>query len=199
MMDIILNFLIFGITLLILVRFFRKEGNWDPDRARKTFRFYTCQSNVLCAVSALVMGIARLAGDVPQWVWMFKYIGTASVTVTMLTVFLFLAPSVGKDWYGVLLKGANNLFMHLVIPLLAIVSFCLLEKRGMTFAESLWGLLPVIVYGQHYIYRILRAPEGKKWDDFYGFNKQGKWPLAFGMMLAGTFVVCMLFLLVQNA
>ena len=116
-----------------------------------------------------------------------------------MNVILFLAPSVGKDWYGVLLKGVNNLFMHLVTPLLAIVSFCLLEKRGMTFAESLWGLLPVIVYGQHNIYRILRAPEGKKWDDFYGFNKQGKWPLAFGMMLAGTFVVCMLFLLAQNA
>jgi len=199
MMDPVLNFLIFVITLLILVRFFRKEGNWDPDRVRKTFRFYTCQSNVLCALSALAMGIARLAGNVPQWVWIFKYIGTASVTVTMLTVFLFLAPSAGKDWYAILLKGANNLFMHLITPILAIVSFCLLEKRGMTFAESLWGLLPLIVYGQHYLYRILCAPEGRKWDDFYGFNKQGKWPLAFGMMLAGTFAVCMLFLLAQNA
>jgi hypothetical protein len=199
MMDPVLNFLIFVITLLILVRFFRKEGNWDPDRVRKTFRFYTCQSNVLCALSALAMGIAQLAGDVPQWVWIFKYIGTASVTVTMLTVFLFLAPSAGKDWYAILLKGANNLFMHLITPILAIVSFCLLEKRGMTFAESLWGLLPLIVYGQHYLYRILCAPEGRKWDDFYGFNKQGKWPLAFGMMLAGTFAVCMLFLLAQNA
>ena len=199
MMDPVLNFLIFVITLLILVLFFRKEGNWDPDRVRKTFRFYTCQSNVLCALSALAMGIARLAGDVPQWVWLFKYIGTVSVTVTMLTVFLFLAPSAGKDWYAILLKGANNLFMHLITPILAIVSFCLLEKRGMTFAESLWGLLPLIVYGQHYLYRILCAPEGRKWDDFYGFNKQGKWPLAFGMMLAGTFAVCMLFLLAQNA
>ena len=198
-MDPVLNFLIFVITLLILVRFFRKEGKWDPDRVRKTFRFYTCQSNVLCALSALAMGIAQLAGDVPQWVWIFKYIGTASVTVTMLTVFLFLAPSAGKDWYAILLKGANNLFMHLITPILAIVSFCLLEKRGMTFAESLWGLLPLIVYGQHYLYRILCAPEGRKWDDFYGFNKQGKWPLAFGMMLAGTFAVCMLFLLAQNA
>ena len=199
MMDPVLNFLIFVITLLILVLFFRKEGNWDPERVRKTFRFYTCQSNVLCALSALAMGIAQLAGDVPQWVWLFKYIGTVSVTVTMLTVFLFLAPSAGKDWYAILLKGANNLFMHLITPILAIVSFCLLEKRGMTFAESLWGLLPLIVYGQHYLYRILCAPEGRKWDDFYGFNKQGKWPLAFGMMLAGTFAVCMLFLLAQNA
>ena len=199
MLDFILNLLIFLITAVILVSFFRKDGRWDPDRVKNTFRYFTCQSNVLCAGSALAAAAAQLAGNVPRWVWTLKYIGTAGVTVTMLTVFLFLAPSVGKDWYTVLLKGASNLCMHLVTPLLAILSFCLPEKRGMSFLWSLWGLLPVVVYGQHYLYRILFAPEGKKWEDFYGFNKQGKWPLAFGMMLAGTFAVCMLFLLAQNA
>ena len=199
MTDLVMNFLIFLITLLILIMFFRKGGHWDSDRVRKTFRFYTCQSNVLCAVSALAMVIAQLSGNVPRWVWTLKYIGTAGITVTMLTVFLFLAPSVGKDWYEVLLKGANNLFMHLLTPLMAIVSFCLFEKRGMSFLCSLWGLLPVIMYGQHYLYRIIFAPEGKRWDDFYGFNKQGKWPMAFGMMLVGTFAVCMFFLAAQNA
>ena len=199
MLDFILNLLIFLIMAVILVSFFRKDGRWDPDRVKNTFRYFTCQSNVLCAGSALAAAAAQLAGNVPRWVWTLKYIGTAGVTVTMLTVFLFLAPSVGKDWYTVLLKGASNLCMHLVTPLLAILSFCLPEKRGMSFLWSLWGLLPVVVYGQHYLYRILFAPEGKKWEDFYGFNKQGKWPLAFGMMLAGTFAVCMLFLLAQNA
>ena len=199
MADFVLNLLIFLVTLLILVVSVGKDGHWDSGRVRKTFRFYTCQSNVLCAASGLAMAIARFSGDVPRWVWTLKYIGTAGVTVTMLTVFLFLAPSVGKDWYGVLLKGAPNLFMHLLTPIMAIVSFCLFEKRGMSFPHSLWGLLPVIVYGQHYLYRILLAPDGKKWDDFYGFNKQGKWPLAFAMMIAGTFIVCLLFMLAQNA
>ena len=198
MLDVFLNLFIFLATTALLILFFRKDGNWAPDRIRKTFRFFTCQSNVLCAISALIMAISLLAGNVPRWVWTLKYIGTAGVTVTMLTVFLFLAPSVGKDWYQVLLKGASNLFMHLLLPLAAILSFCLLENRGMSFLWSLWGMLPVLVYGQHYLYRILRAPEGKQWDDFYGFNKQGKWPLAFGMMLIGTFIVCMLFFLIQN-
>ena len=194
--DIVLNILIFLITAMLLFRLFRKDGT---GKLREAFRFFTCQSNVLCAVSALAMAAAQLAGNVPRWVWTLKYIGTAGVTVTMLTVFLFLAPCTGKDWYQKLLKGTPNLLMHFLNPLLAILSFCLLERQQMSFLSSLWGMLPVIVYGQHYLYRIRFAPEEKKWDDFYRFGKAGKLPVSLGLMIAGTFIVCMLFMLAQNA
>ena len=134
----------------------------------------------------------------PRWIWTLKYAGTAAVTVTMLTVFLYLWPSIGKDGPKKLLSG-KDCFLHLITPLLAIISFCLLEKRGMSFLRSLWGLLPTALYGLHYLYRVIYAPENKKWEDYYGFNKQGKWPAAFVMMLAGTFAICMLFMLVQNS
>ena len=199
MIDVIINLVIFSLTLFLVVWFARKDGKWEADRIRKAFRFFTCQSNVLCAVSALMTAAAQLAGSVPRWIWTIKYMGTAAVTVTMLTVFLFLAPSVGKDWYGVLLKRPRDLIMHLITPLLAIISFCSLEKQGMTFLQSLWGLVPVAVYGPHYLYRILYAPEGKRWDDFYGFNRQGKWPVAFSLMVLATFLLCMVFMLVCNA
>ena len=130
MIDAVINLLIFGITVFLIVRYTRESGKWDSERIRKTFRFYTCQSNALCAGAALLMALFRLAGNVPEWVWILKYIGTAAVTVTMLTVFLFLAPSVGKEWYGILLKGNSNLFMHLLTPLAALVSFCVFEKRA---------------------------------------------------------------------
>ena len=145
-----------------------------------------------------MVAVALLCGGIPDWVWTLKYIGTAAVTVTMLTVFLFLAPSVGKDWYGVLLKGAGNLFMHLVTPLAALVSFCVFEKRGMSFPQSLWGLLPVALYGPVYMYKIIYAPEEKRWDDFYGFNKTGKWPVSFAAMVAGTFLICLGIMALQN-
>ena len=35
-----------------------------------------------------------------------------------------------------------------------------------------------------YINRVLFAPEGRRWEDFYGFNKGGKWPLSLAAMLA---------------
>ena len=111
------------------------------------------------------------------------------MTVTMLTVFLFLAPSIGKEWL-VLLKGPD-FFMHLITPLMALISFCALEKRGMDFGTSMLGLLPVVLYGPWYLYKIRFAPEGKRWEDFYGFNRGGKWPVSFAMMLLGTFLICL--------
>jgi hypothetical protein len=36
-----------------------------------------------------------------------------------------------------------------------------------------------------------QMPEGKRWDDFYGFNKNGKWPVMFAVMLTGTFLICL--------
>ena len=196
-LDLILNILIFGITLVLVVRFFRKDGKWAPERGRFAFRFFTCQSNVLCACAALLTAVYSPAGSLPRWVWVLKYMGTAAVTVTMLTVFLFLWPSLGKGGLKKLLSGFD-LYMHLVTPLMAIVSFCVFERQAMSFAQSLWGMVPVIVYGQHYLYRILYAPEDKRWDDYYGFNKQGKWPVAFGMMVAGAFILCLVFMKVQN-
>ena len=198
MIDIILNLAIVLATPLLLIRFWRRTGRQDREKFRAAFRFFTVLSNILCSVTALVMLVALLAGAVPEWVWILKYIGTAAVTVTMLTVFLFLAPSVGKDWYDVLLKSLGDLFMHLLTPLMALVSFCVFERRGMTFPRSLFGLLPVALYGPVYLYHILYAPEQKRWNDFYGFNRGGRWPVAMAGMLAGTFLMCLGIMALQN-
>ena len=195
--DWFLNILIALITLIIVVSFFRKEGQWVPERGKFALRFFTTLSNILCAAACLLTALAMNAGGVPEWIWTLKYIGTAAVTVTMLTVLFFLAPSFGKGALKVLLSG-TDLFMHLITPLLALVSFCVFEKRGMTFCQSLWGMLPVVLYGPVYLYKILFALPEKRWDDFYGFNKQGKWPVAFAGMVLGTFLICMGIMALQN-
>lgn len=196
--DVILNFAIWAVTLAFVVSFFRKDGDWAPERGRFALRFFTCLSNILCADTSFLTGIFLLTGNVPQWVWTLKYMGTAAVTVTMLTVFFILAPSVGKDWYGVLLKKPSDKFMHLLTPLAALVSFFVFEKRGMTFPQCLWGMLPVALYGPLYLYKILYAPEEKRWDDFYGFNRQGRWPVMFAVMVTGTFLICLGIRALQN-
>ena len=195
--DWFLNTLIALLTLLIVVSFFRKDGQWVPERGKFALRFFTTLSNMLCAAACLMTALAINAGGIPEWIWMLKYIGTAAVTVTMLTVLFFLAPSFGKGALKVLLSG-TDLFMHLITPLLALVSFCVFEKRGMTFCQSLWGMLPVVLYGPVYLYKILFALPENRWDDFYGFNKQGKWPVAFAGMVLGTFLICMGLMALQN-
>lgn len=196
--DRILNVFIALLTLLLVLGFFRKDGKLEPERGKFALRFFTTQSNILVAAASLLTALALSSeGTIPRWIWTLKYIGTAAVTVTMLTVFLFLAPSIGKDWVKYLLTG-SDIFMHLLTPLLALFTFCVFERQGMTFCESLWGMLPVLLYGPLYLYKILFAPPEKRWDDFYGFNKQGKWPVAFAAMVAGTFAICMALMAVQN-
>ena len=92
----------------------------------------------------------------------------------------------------------EDFFLHLLTPLMAIVSFVFLEKRGMRFGTSMLGMLPVLLYGVLYLQKVIRAPEGKRWEDFYGFNKDGKWARAFAIMLAGCFLVCLFYLWLQN-
>ena len=196
--DVILNLGIFLVTGILVAGCFRKDGQWVPERGKKAFRYFTCLSNMLCAAAALLTAIALLAGGIPRWVWILKYMGTAAVTVTMLTVFLFLAPSVGKDWYAVLLKRCPDLVMHLLTPLAALFSFCVMEKQGMTFPQCLWGMLPVALYGPLYLYKIRFAPEEKRWDDFYGFGKGGKLPLMLAVMVVGMFLICLGLMGLQN-
>ena len=189
-MDRILNALIFLITLVLVGRCFRRDGAWSFANARTAFRFFTVQSNVLCAASALLMAI--LPG--PTWVWLFKYVGTVAVTVTMVTVLVFLGPAYG---YRPLLSG-GDLFMHLITPLLALFSFCVLERRGLSLPQALLGLIPTALYGLLYGWKVLGAPPHRAWEDFYGFNKGGKWPASVAAMVGGTFLICMILMGLQS-
>ncbi len=196
-LDIVLNMVLFVITAGVTVTYFRKDHHWDVQRGKSAFRYFTCLSNVFCGAACLLVACFRMAGQMPDWVFFLKYAGTAAVAVTMTTVFLLLAPSLGKGGLKRLLAG-SELFMHLLNPLIAVFTFCVLEKRGMSLPEALWGLLPVALYGPWYLYRVVYAPEEKRWEDFYGFNRGGKWPLFFTGMFLGTAGLCALLWWAQN-
>ena len=188
--SIIINALIFVITLIIVIKNFRRDGVWQIRRGLKQFRFFTVLSNDFCAIAALIMAISQMCGGVPRPVFMLKYYGTVSLTLTFLTVFLFLIPFQGgyKKW----LTG-DNLYAHLITPLLAILSLCLLERQRMSFAAAMTGLLPLLLYGAVYLYKVLFASEGRRWEDFYGFNRGGKWPITCAVMLVVTSLICVVF------
>ena len=150
------------------------------------FRYFTALSNIYCAMASLAVLICTLAGNVPAGVIIWKYSGTCAVTVTFLTVMLFLGPTMKN--YKLLLTGFD-FFLHLFCPLLAIVSYTVCEKRAFPFYIVLCGALPMVLYMAVYYYKVMHAPEGKKWKDFYGFNRTGKWPLSMAAMLLAFFAV----------
>ena len=188
--SVVINIIIFaGIVGAIL---------WALPKAEKkriVFRYFTVLSNLLCAVASAAVVIAWLSGagsangqvmTLPGWVVVLKYVGTCAVTVTLLTVLLFLAPSMGS--FSELLK-AQDFLLHLLCPVLAIISFCFLENTTMRFPAVFLGTAPVILYGILYLYKVIFAPEEKRWEDFYTFNRGGKWPISFVAMVAAAFVI----------
>ena len=54
---------------------------------------------------------------------------------------------------------------------------------------SLLGVIPVILYGFVYLYEVVMIG---RWDDFYGYNKNGKWPVSMAAMFVGGFLVCVM-------
>ena len=174
--SIVLNALIAPLAVLAVLGHSRRHS------LRYILRFFTALSNLLCGAAALTVAISRLMGDVPQAVLLFKYMGTVSVTVTMLTVLLFLGPTIG---FRLLLTGPD-FWLHLVCPVLALVSYFGWDQPEMPFAGVLLGVLPVALYGALYLYQVIFA---KSWEDFYGFNRGGKWKISLAAMLAATVLV----------
>jgi len=50
-------------------------------------------------------------------------------------------------------------------------------------------VIPVILYGFVYLYEVVMIG---RWDDFYGYNKNGKWPVSMAAMFVGGFLVCVM-------
>ena len=181
--DRIINLLLFFCTAGICISYFRKDGHWNVSYGLKAFRFFTTLSNVLCGIAGLCVAATLHGADLPYGVWLLKYFGTSTVTVTFLTVMLFLGPAAG---YKKMLSR-DSFYMHLLGPLLALISFCFLERQyELTLSLSLLSLVPVFLYGAVYLYQVVIA---ENWEDFYGYNKNGKWPLSFAaMMVAGVLI-----------
>lgn len=186
--SIIINAVIFVATFAIVISHFREDGVWRFRSGLKQFRFFTNLSNILCAIAALLMAFSQIGSEVSQAVFMLKYLGTVSLTLTFLTVLLFLAPFHGgfAKWFG-----GEFFYTHLVGPLLAILSFCMLEKRPMSLGTAMMGLIPMLLYGAVYLYKIRLAPEEKRWEDFYGFNRNGMWMFSGVVMIVGASLICL--------
>ena len=187
------NLFVFAATTLCVLGFFTRGGVGNMQAVgAKAFIYFTVDSNVLCALACLGMAVWELPhlrrrdAEIPRWLNVFKFVGTVAVSLTFCTVMLFLGQLYG---YGPMLTG-RNLYLHLLCPLAAIISFAALERSGPApLRPCLLGLLPVVVYGAVYFTCVILL---KRWNDFYGFNRGGRWPLSLVLMVLATLILCVL-------
>ena len=196
---VVFNAAIFAVTAFCVLTFFVKGGRGNMEVVGPVaFRYFTVDSNVLVAVASLfvaVFGIVKLATgrEYPEWVRVFKFVGTVAVMLTFLTVVVFLGFIYG---FKAMFVGIN-LFLHLLTPLAALLTLWFAEA-GVKIRPAFFalGVAPMIVYGAVYLWMVIFA---EKWEDFYHLANGGKWWVSVLAMVAGTALIAVVTGVVANA
>ncbi len=164
----------------------------------KSLKYFTVLSNLFSGLTSFVFVVFFLMGKAPPyWLLVAKLASATSVMLTFFTVLLFLGPTMG--WANMYKSG--NLWMHLVLPLLAAIDCCTYAPmRSLPLSSTFVALVPVILYGIVYIARvvILGTVRDGKTIDFYGFARGGvqSLPLITGVMLVGTWFIALVLKLI---
>jgi hypothetical protein len=145
------------------------------------FKFFTVDSNVFMGIVSLAFIIEEtklLKGkikDISKTMYIFKLMSTTAVTITFLTVFLYLGPI--SDGGIISMLQNSNLFFHFIIPVLSIITFILFEKTDkLELKNSLYGIIPTLLYASYYVTNILIHMENGKVSpiyDWYWFVQNG--------------------------
>lgn len=180
------NALIVALTGAAIFSMFLGKGGILAPTGWTSFKFFTVQSNVFVGFTSLlsVIFLFRKDGKYPNWLVPLKMIATVAVGVTFTTVVVYLGPIYS---YPLLFEG-TNLYMHLIIPVLALITFVLLEPRQkLKFRFNFINLLPVIIYGTCYL---INVAVHNDYGNYYGAD----W-YAFGTYGLGIGLVCLSVLL----
>ena len=201
----LLNLLIFILTVLALYMMISGSAGDKvlSGKGLKAFRYFTVDSNVLMGLVALLYALQLLPElrsscdfQASRWVILVKLTATSAVALTMFTVLVFLGPTC-KDGYLSMFKG-GNFFFHLIIPLLGILDFVFFVPKGqLRFADTVYGLIPTLLYGAAYTVNVLKHAENGRVSgkyDWYGFVRGGiKFTLpAILIVFAGSYLLTVL-------
>lgn len=201
--SIIINSVIFAIVLVVTtimilgVNFMSRSDEVRAFTAANlgALKYFTADSNILAGIVALIYVIVEtrkkeLSQHASLFIHCLKLAATSGVTLTMLVTIFFLIPQFGDDWLVLFID--NNLFFHLIVPILSIVAYIFFEPEAkvITFAQSLFGIIPMLVYAVFYTINIIvHLGNGMplKEYDWYGF---------LGDKLTNAFIAIPLMLLV---
>ena len=168
----IINLIIFGLAVYCLFVFigYILRGNKDI-----RFRYYTNISNLavgfIAVPNAALLLVSAIKGKMyyPKALSIIKYIGLGMIALTFLTVLCVVAPISGF----VLMYRDLKFVTHLVVPLLALISYFFFEEKTLfEWKYSLLGTIPPIIYSFVYSINVVGL---KIWPDFYKINSQGIW------------------------
>lgn len=172
-LNLFFNFLLVVLVAISIYLMITTSDGIIKGSKLNALKYFTVQSNIFIGVSALLSLIYLLFKNrYPNWLVVLKLISTTCLTLTFLTVMGYLAPLMGI--FAVFL-GAN-LYMHLIIPLVAIFSFIFIEpKIDIKFKWNFFSVIPSGTYGTIYIICLAANNDYGNIDgwDWYAFGTYG--------------------------
>ena len=138
------------------------------------FKFYTIDSNILVGIISFILVIWEIkllnkkVKVIPNSIYVLKFIATSAITLTFVTTLFFLAPQYGL--YA--MYNNSNLFFHLIVPVLAIISYVFFEKYNNKYKYAILGIIPMFLYSIYYTGMIIINLDNGGLTfkyDFYGF------------------------------
>lgn len=202
--SIVVDLLIFILVAVSCVMMFTGFSFMKgPDVSLETtgiwfLKYFTVESNIFMGIVALIFFIRKiLKKKITKTLYVLRFASTSAVALTFFVVFTylsFIAP------YGVKSLVMNcNLFFHLIVPVLSMISFILFEKTNtINKKEIIYGVVPTFIYGIGYLADVLVHMENGKVSpvyDFYYFVYYGVWtaviavPVLFGISYIISFVL----------
>ena len=89
----------------------------------------------------------------------------------------------------------SNLFLHLIIPVLSIITFIFFEKTNkFKTKDALFGIIPTLLYEVYYLINIIVHMENGKVStiyDWYWFLQNGVWTA----IVVGPFMIIISYLI----
>lgn len=165
------------------------------------FRFFTVLSNLYMGIVSLIFLIKGYSAykentEISLFYYILKLTSTVAVGLTFFIVFAYLGP-ISK--YGILSMLMNsNLFFHLLVPVLSIVTFTVFEKNNkLKFKYSFYALIPTILYEIYYLTHALSHMENGMVSpiyDFYYFLQNGVWTsiIVGPMIILLTYIIAII-------
>lgn len=174
-LNIIIVLLVIFATIFMFTGFkFMPGGSLLEVSKVEMFKFYTVDSNILMGIVSLIFIIyekkllKNKIKEIPKKVYILKLIATSGITLTFITTSFFLAPTYG--FYAMF--NNSNLFFHLVVPVLSIITYIFFEKHENKYKYAFFGIIPMFLYSIFYISNVLIHLNNGGLTfkyDFYGF------------------------------
>ncbi len=141
---ILCNFLIIIFEMIATVMSIQNSGLY-------MFAFYTQDSNffaLFASIAYLVYVFVNANEEkmMPRWITDVKYMSVCCVMLTFIVVITILSPMT-EGGYRLMLFGGSMLYMHLLCPLIAFVSFVFLEEDHQILGHTMHiAFIPTAVY-----------------------------------------------------